>query len=97
MGSKKTGSQKAVSTNRAKKIVARETIRPQARRCIIIKDAKHRGEWTELVFMTRVIERGFSVSKPWGDSARYDVAVERCGRFLRVFGLGASDTFSQNW
>jgi len=34
--------------------------------------------------MTRVAERGFNVSKPWGDSARYDVAVERRGYFLRV-------------
>ncbi len=54
------------------------------RRCIIIKDPKHRGEWTELVFMSRVTERRFNVSKPWGDSSRYDCAVERHGHFLRV-------------
>ena len=38
----------------------------------------------ELNFMSRAAERGFNVSKPWGDSARYDVAIERGGHFLRV-------------
>jgi hypothetical protein len=63
---------------------AKQTLPPHRRRCIIIKDAKHRGEWTELNFMSRAAERGFNVSKPWGDSARYDVAIERGGHFLRV-------------
>jgi hypothetical protein len=34
--------------------------------------------------MARVFERGFTVSKPWGGSSRFDVAVGRHGRFLRV-------------
>lgn len=34
--------------------------------------------------MTHAAERGFSVAKPWGDSARYDVSIEHNGRFLRV-------------
>lgn len=34
--------------------------------------------------MIRVIERGFTASKPWGDSSRFDVAIERHGHFLRV-------------
>jgi hypothetical protein len=66
------------------KLAARKTLPLHRRRYIIIKDAKHRGEWTELNFMSRVTERGFNVSKPWGDSCRYDVAVERSGHFLRV-------------
>jgi hypothetical protein len=66
------------------KLAARKNLPPHRRRCIIIKDAKHRGEWTELNFMSRVTERGFNVSKPWGDSCRYDIAVERGGHFLRV-------------
>jgi hypothetical protein len=66
------------------KLATNKTLPPHRRRCIIIKDAKHRGEWTELNFMSRVTERGFSVSKPWGDSTRYDVAVKRGGNFLRV-------------
>jgi hypothetical protein len=50
----------------------------------IFKTYKQRGEWVELLFMTRAAERGFSVSKPWGDSNRYDVSVEIEGRFRRV-------------
>jgi len=34
--------------------------------------------------MTGAAERGFSVSKPWGDSNRYDVSVEHEGRYRRV-------------
>ena len=45
---------------------------------------KQRGEWVELLFMTCAARRGFNVSKPWGDSARYDVCLEHNGRFLRV-------------
>lgn len=50
----------------------------------IFKTYKQRGEWVELLFMTRAAGRGFSVSKPWGDSTRYDVSVESEGRFRRV-------------
>jgi PD-(D/E)XK endonuclease len=49
-----------------------------------IRHPKARGEWAELRFMTRACELGLRVSKPWGDSAPYDVAVEHNGRFLRV-------------
>ena len=45
---------------------------------------KQRGEWVELLFMARAAQRGFHVSKPWGDSGRYDVSVEDRGRFRRV-------------
>jgi hypothetical protein len=45
---------------------------------------KRRGEWVELQFMARAAGKGFTVSKPWGDSARYDFAVEYGGRFHRV-------------
>jgi len=48
------------------------------------KTYKQRGEWVELLFMTRAAERGFNVSKPFGDSTRYDVSVENEGRFRRV-------------
>jgi hypothetical protein len=49
-----------------------------------IPDAKQRGEWAEACFLARAAEQGFRVSKPWGDSARYDFALECDGRFLRV-------------
>ena len=45
---------------------------------------KRRGEWVELIFMMRAAELEFNVSKPWGDSSRYDVSVEDGGRFRRV-------------
>src|SRR5205807_9209777 len=45
---------------------------------------KKRGEWVELLFMTRAAESGFNVSKPFGESAPYDVSLEREGRFLRI-------------
>ena len=45
---------------------------------------KKRGEWVELQFMARAAHHGLTVSKPWGDSARYDFIVEHRGRFHRV-------------
>ncbi len=51
---------------------------------IDIKHPKQRGEWAELRFMARAAEHGLCVTKPWGDSARYDFAVEHNGHFLRV-------------
>jgi hypothetical protein len=45
---------------------------------------KHRGEWVELLFMAAVALRGFNISKPWGDSASWDVGVDREPDFLRV-------------
>jgi PD-(D/E)XK endonuclease len=48
------------------------------------KHSKLRGELAELRFMTRAAEHGLRVIKPWGDSSRYDFAVETGGRFLRV-------------
>jgi PD-(D/E)XK endonuclease len=51
---------------------------------IPIKNSKLRGEWAELRFMARAAEHGLMASKPWGDSAPYDVLVERHGRVRRV-------------
>lgn len=45
---------------------------------------KQRGEWVELEFMAKAALHGFNVSKPWGDSAAYDVGVENGPDFLRV-------------
>jgi hypothetical protein len=49
-----------------------------------IKHPKLRGEWAEMRFMARAAEQGFQVSKPWGETARYDFVVEAAGRFVRV-------------
>jgi hypothetical protein len=37
---------------------------------------KQQGEWAELCFMARAAGHGLRVSKPYGDSASYDVGVE---------------------
>jgi hypothetical protein len=50
----------------------------------LIRNSKLRGEWAELRFMTRVAEHGIMISKPWGDSARYDLMIEHHGRVLRI-------------
>ncbi|MGZ4813594.1 MAG: group I intron-associated PD-(D/E)XK endonuclease [Terriglobales bacterium] len=50
----------------------------------MIRHPKRRGEWVEMQFMARAAAHGLTVSKPWGDSARYDFIVESRGRFLRV-------------
>jgi PD-(D/E)XK endonuclease len=50
----------------------------------IFDSYKRRGEWVELLFMTVAAGMGFNVAKPWGEPPRYDVIVEREGRFLRV-------------
>jgi hypothetical protein len=46
---------------------------------------KRLGEAAEAAFLARATSLGLSVSKPWGDSERYDVAVD-CGKgqFARV-------------
>jgi PD-(D/E)XK endonuclease len=50
----------------------------------MIRHPKRRGEWVELQFMARAAAHGLTVSKPWGDSARYDFIVETRGHCLRV-------------
>ena len=34
--------------------------------------------------MVRAAEQGLNVSKPWGETAHYDFAVEEGGHFVRV-------------
>jgi hypothetical protein len=45
---------------------------------------KLRGEWAELCFMQRATQFGLILTKPWGDSAPYDFAVDHLGHFLRI-------------
>jgi len=49
-----------------------------------LRHAKARGEWAELCFMTRAAGLGLRVSKPWGENAPYDFAVDHNGHFFRV-------------
>jgi hypothetical protein len=53
-------------------------------KCKLFKTFKEQGEWVELRFMTQAVERGFKVSKPWGDSSHYDVGVDSGSGVLRV-------------
>jgi hypothetical protein len=50
----------------------------------VFKTYKERGEWVELRFMAEAMGHGLKVSKPWGDSAAYDVGVESAAGILRV-------------
>jgi len=45
---------------------------------------KHRGEWAEMQFLARASQHGLIVSKPWGESARYDFLVDFRGSVNRV-------------
>ena len=48
------------------------------------RQPKRRGEWAEVLFMLRAMERGLIVSKPYGDSARFDFVVGSRGPQYRV-------------
>ena len=47
-------------------------------------DRKRQGEIAELEFMHKATEMGFTVSKPYGDNARYDFIVQDAGKLTRV-------------
>jgi len=48
------------------------------------RQPKRRGEWAEMKFMVRAAEAGFTVSKPYGDSARFDFVVGQRPPLYRV-------------
>src|SRR5258706_624336 len=50
----------------------------------IIKNCKKRGEWAELVFAVRAMERGLHLGRPWGESSGYDFTVDQGERIVRV-------------
>jgi len=54
-------------------------VRPARRR-----ETKRRGEEAELVFQLAAVRRGFKVSKPHGDSYRYDFVLDNGERLWRV-------------
>jgi hypothetical protein len=49
-----------------------------------IKHPKLRGEWAELQFMLRAIEKELHLNEPWGEVMPYDFVVEHEGHFARV-------------
>ena len=48
------------------------------------RDTKRRGEIGEAAFLAKASSMGWGVAKPWGDSDRYDLIVDVCGRLLKV-------------
>jgi hypothetical protein len=48
------------------------------------RETKRLGEIGEAAFLSKAASLGFGVSKPWGDSDRYDLVVDVGGRMLRV-------------
>jgi hypothetical protein len=62
-----------------------------------ISDKKLRGEWAEMVFMTRATELGLPVSKPWGEMRSYDFVVGRPGYFVAVQVKSTTSALEQGW
>jgi len=48
------------------------------------ENPKRSGEMSEAAFLLKASSMGFRVSKPWGDSERYDFVVDSGGRLWRV-------------
>lgn len=47
-------------------------------------DNKTDGEESEIAFALRAIRAGFSVSRPFGDSSKYDCIVDHRGKLSRI-------------
>src|SRR5579872_3100258 len=45
---------------------------------------KQRGEMAEAAFVSKAASLGLCVSKPWGESSRYDLIVDNGRRLMRV-------------
>jgi PD-(D/E)XK endonuclease len=48
------------------------------------RDTKRTGEVSEAAFLHKAVGLGLRVTKPWGDSERYDFVVDAGGRMWRV-------------
>jgi PD-(D/E)XK endonuclease len=48
------------------------------------RNTKRTGELAEAAFLHKAVSLGFKVTKPWGDSERYDFVVDAGGRLWRV-------------
>lgn len=45
---------------------------------------KLKGEIAELAVATRLVEEGWKVLFPYGENCRYDIVIERGGKFFRL-------------
>ena len=48
------------------------------------RNSKRTGELSEAAFLHKAVELGFRVTKPWGDSERYDFVLDSGKRLWRV-------------
>jgi len=44
-----------------------------------IRSPKLKGEYVECLFLAKMLSLGYTVCKPWGDSARFDFIIEKPG------------------
>src|ERR1700756_5028754 len=61
------------------KMEAGRGMRCMKNRGMEIKHPKLRGEWAELQFMLRAVEKELHLNKPWGEVMPYDFIVEHEG------------------
>jgi hypothetical protein len=61
-----------------------------------IKPPKRKGELADLEFLRTAVRLGFRVSKPYGDSDRYDFVVDTGERLVRVQVRSASHLSEDN-
>ena len=54
------------------------------KRCLVTLTRKQRGEMAEAAFLAKAAGLGLRVSKPWGESSRYDLIVDNGRKLLRV-------------
>ena len=60
--------------------ISEENLRDQLQHAAKLS-SKHCGDLAEMIFMRKAASMGFGVSKPWGDSERYDFVL-RAGKSL---------------
>ena len=48
------------------------------------KNSKDVGERSEAQILARLLKRGYTVLLPFGDNQRYDLVVDKAGKFIRV-------------
>lgn len=47
-------------------------------------NTQSKGSITELKIAAKLIERGYTVCMPYGNNARYDLVIEKNGKFERI-------------
>ena len=83
-----TGSGQAFTQHRGEVGHAREkadfSASPRNDKGCLTMTRKQRGEMAEAAFLAKAAGLGFRVSKPWGESSRYDFIVDDGNGLLRV-------------